>query len=54
MIGDTDVDVLTARRAGARSLGCGFGLAPHARYVGEAANGPDALLVLQGAATLTA
>jgi phosphoglycolate phosphatase len=30
MIGDTDVDVLTAKRAGARSLGCGFGLAPHA------------------------
>jgi phosphoglycolate phosphatase len=29
MIGDSDVDVLTARRCGARSLGCAFGLAPH-------------------------
>lgn len=30
MIGDSDVDVLTARRIGALSLGCTFGLAPHA------------------------
>lgn len=30
MIGDSDVDVTTARRLGARSLGCAFGLAPHA------------------------
>lgn len=29
MIGDSDVDVLTARRCGARSVGCLFGLAPH-------------------------
>jgi phosphoglycolate phosphatase len=29
MIGDSDVDVLTARRCGARTLGCTFGLAPH-------------------------
>jgi phosphoglycolate phosphatase len=29
MIGDSDVDILTARRAGARSVGCTFGLAPH-------------------------
>lgn len=28
MIGDTDVDVLTARAAGAVSIGCRFGLAP--------------------------
>jgi phosphoglycolate phosphatase len=28
MIGDTDVDVLTARAAGAVSVGCSFGLAP--------------------------
>ncbi|MDP9038591.1 MAG: HAD-IA family hydrolase [Acidobacteriota bacterium] len=28
MIGDSDVDVLTARNAGARSVGCLFGLAP--------------------------
>lgn len=28
MIGDTDVDVLTARAAGAASVGCSFGLAP--------------------------
>ena len=29
MIGDSDVDVLTARNCGARSVGCLFGLAPH-------------------------
>ena len=29
MIGDSDVDVLTARNAGAWSMGCSFGLAPH-------------------------
>jgi phosphoglycolate phosphatase len=29
MIGDTDVDVLTARSCGARSIGCTFGLKPH-------------------------
>ncbi len=28
MIGDSETDVLTARRAGARSLGCRYGLAP--------------------------
>jgi phosphoglycolate phosphatase len=28
MIGDSDVDILTARRCGARSVGCAFGLAP--------------------------
>jgi len=39
MIGDSDVDVLTARRAGARSLGCTFGLAPHALAAAE----PDSL-----------
>jgi phosphoglycolate phosphatase len=38
MIGDSDADVLTARRCGARSLGCGFGLAP----VSLAAAKPDA------------
>ncbi len=29
MIGDSDVDILTARNAGARSLACTYGLAPH-------------------------
>jgi phosphoglycolate phosphatase len=29
MIGDSDVDVLTARNAGASVIGCRFGLAPH-------------------------
>jgi phosphoglycolate phosphatase len=29
MIGDSDVDVLTARNAGANVIGCRFGLAPH-------------------------
>jgi phosphoglycolate phosphatase len=30
MIGDSDVDVLTARNCGARSIGCTFGFSPHA------------------------
>jgi phosphoglycolate phosphatase len=29
MIGDTDIDVLTARNCGALSIGCTFGLKPH-------------------------
>jgi phosphoglycolate phosphatase len=29
MIGDTDIDVLTARNCGAHSIGCTFGLKPH-------------------------
>ena len=29
MIGDSDVDILTARNCGTRSLGCTFGLSPH-------------------------
>jgi phosphoglycolate phosphatase len=29
MIGDSEADILTARRAGTRSLGCRYGLAPH-------------------------
>jgi phosphoglycolate phosphatase len=29
MIGDSDVDVLTARNAGTWSLGCSYGLSPH-------------------------
>ncbi len=29
MVGDSEADVLTARRAGALSLGCRYGLAPH-------------------------
>ena len=40
MIGDSDVDVLTAKSCGAWSVGCTFGLAPHTL---EAA-GPDALV----------
>jgi phosphoglycolate phosphatase len=30
MIGDSDVDALTAQRAGTQFLGCTFGLAPAA------------------------
>jgi phosphoglycolate phosphatase len=29
MIGDSDVDILTARNCGARSIGCSYGLVPH-------------------------
>jgi len=39
MIGDSDVDILTARNCGARSIGCSYGLAPHSL----AAVSPDAL-----------
>ena len=35
MIGDSDVDVLTARNCGARAIGCAFGLAPHTLGGGE-------------------
>ena len=38
MIGDSDVDVITARRAGTRILGCTFGLSPHALAAAQ----PDA------------
>ena len=38
MIGDSDVDILTARNCGARSLGCTFGLAPHSLAAAQ----PDA------------
>jgi phosphoglycolate phosphatase len=41
MIGDSDVDVITARRCGARSLGCEFGLAPHALALAK----PEATVV---------
>ena len=40
MVGDSDVDVLTAKRCGARSLGCEFGLAVHAMKLA----GPDAMV----------
>lgn len=50
MIGDSDVDVLTARRIGAQSIGCLFGLAPHSLAAAEpnvvvqhASEWPDAL-----------
>ncbi len=50
MIGDSDVDVLTARRVGARAIGCLFGLAPHSldrvppdRRVQHASEWPEAL-----------
>jgi phosphoglycolate phosphatase len=39
MIGDSDVDVLTARNCGAWAIGCTYGLAPHSL----AAARPDAL-----------
>ena len=49
MIGDSDVDVLTARRAEVRSLGCAYGLAPEALALAR----PDAC-VLSPAAWCTA
>jgi phosphoglycolate phosphatase len=35
MVGDSDVDVLTALRCGARSVGCSFGLAPESLAAAE-------------------
>jgi phosphoglycolate phosphatase len=40
MVGDSDIDVLTARSAGVRSVGCRFGLAPHSLESAE----PDYLV----------
>jgi phosphoglycolate phosphatase len=40
MIGDSDVDILTARNCGARSVGCTYGLAPQSL----AAANPDVLV----------
>jgi len=40
MIGDSDVDVLTAKNCGAWSVGCTFGLAPHTLEAAE----PDAMV----------
>ena len=40
MIGDSDIDVLTARSSGAWAVGCRFGLAPHTLDAAE----PDCLV----------
>jgi phosphoglycolate phosphatase len=40
MIGDSDVDVLTARNCGALAVGCRFGLAPHTLAAAQ----PDAMV----------
>ena len=40
MVGDSDVDVLTAKNCGAGSVGCLYGLAPH----GLASAGADRLV----------
>lgn len=44
MIGDSDVDVRTARACGAMAVGCSFGLAPHTL----AAAAPDAIVASAG------
>jgi phosphoglycolate phosphatase len=44
MIGDSDVDVLTARNCGAWAIGCAYGMAPHSL----AAAPPDALASVPG------
>ena len=51
MVGDSDVDVNTARNAGAWTLGCRFGLSPEALVVA----GPDVLVdsAAEWAASLT-
>ena len=40
MIGDSEVDILTARNCGARAIGCSYGLAPQSL----AAAAPDAIV----------
>lgn len=35
MIGDSDVDIITGRRCGARTVGCTFGINPHALVAAE-------------------
>jgi phosphoglycolate phosphatase len=40
MIGDSEVDILTARNCGARSIGCSYGLSPQSL----AAVVPDAIV----------
>lgn len=56
MIGDSDVDVLTARNCGAWSIGCTFGLAPHSlaaarpdALAGAPAEWPETLCAMAGA-----
>ena len=39
MVGDSDIDILTARNCGAASIGCTFGLSPHTLAAAQ----PDAL-----------
>jgi phosphoglycolate phosphatase len=36
MIGDSEVDILTARNCGARSIGCSYGLSPQSLAAAEA------------------
>ena len=53
MIGDSDVDVLTARRVGARAIGCLFGLAPHSLdRVPAGSAGAASVRVARGAGAL--
>lgn len=40
MIGDSDVDILTAQNIGAYSIGCSYGLSPHSLEVAP----PDVLI----------
>jgi phosphoglycolate phosphatase len=40
MIGDSDVDILTAQNVGAYSVGCSYGLSPHSLEVAP----PDVLI----------
>ena len=51
MVGDSDVDIMTARNCGAQTIGCAFGLSPHTLALAQpdvtvqsAAEWPDVLL----------
>jgi phosphoglycolate phosphatase len=57
MIGDSDVDVLTARNCDALAIGCAYGLAPHSlaaarpdAFANAPAEWPEALRALAGTA----
>jgi phosphoglycolate phosphatase len=40
MVGDSEIDILTAQNAGAYSVGCSYGLSPHSLEVAP----PDVLI----------
>ena len=57
MVGDSDIDILTARNCGASSIGCTFGLSPHTLAAAQpdyTAHTPSDWLIILGIAPATA